>query len=140
MKKEFERIILPVDGSASSKKAAKKALYLGKNLGINVMAIHVIDQPYFVSDPKIISNLDILLRDQAKMYLREIEKLGKKMNVTVETRIFTGTPYAAIVEKAKNTDLIVMGSKGKTDLKRILIGSVSEKVTRHAPCPVMIVR
>ena len=140
MKQEFERIILPIDGSDQAKKAAKKAFFLAKTLKIPVVAIHVINQPYYSADPHVISALDVFLRDQARNYLKEIEKLGKNMNVPLQTRIFEGTPYHTIVENATKNDLIVMGNKGKTDLKRILIGSVSEKVTRHAPCPVLIVR
>ena len=53
-----------------------------------------------------------------------------------------GQPYVEIVNEAKrlNTDLIIMGTHGRTGLSHVLIGSVAEKVLRLAPCPVMVLR
>ena len=140
MSQEFDRIILPYDGSEFSKKAAKKAFFLSKNLGIPIIALHILDQPYYIADPDVVSALDILIHDNAKKYLEEIEKLGIEQKISISTKILKGTPYLKIIEFSKPDDLIILGNKGKTDLKKILLGSVSEKVARHAPCPVMIVR
>ena len=62
------------------------------------------------------------------------------MRVKVRVKIVRGIPYEEIIKEAKKNDLIVMGSKGKSALDRILIGSVSEKVLRHTPSHVMIIR
>ncbi|MCK4718510.1 MAG: universal stress protein, partial [Thermoplasmata archaeon] len=51
-----------------------------------------------------------------------------------------GSQAHAIVEEAKEHDLIVMGTLGRTGLGRLLLGSVAERVMRHAPCPVMLIR
>ena len=60
----------------------------------------------------------------------------------VETDIREGKAFVEIIKKAKedDADLIVMGSHGRSGLSHILIGSVAEKVTRKAPCPVFIVK
>jgi len=66
--------------------------------------------------------------------------MGNRVGVKVVKKLVDGIPDEEIIKLARKSDLIVMGSKGMTALDRILIGSVSEKVMHHAPCPVMIVR
>ena len=63
-------------------------------------------------------------------------------NATIEHRVETGDPAATIcrIATALDVDVIVVGSHGKGFLSRVLLGSVSEYVTRHAPCPVLVVR
>ncbi len=61
----------------------------------------------------------------------------------VEVKVLTGTPWHEIVEMARRDvaiDLIVLGTHGHTGLKHVLLGSVAERVVRHAPCPVLIER
>jgi nucleotide-binding universal stress UspA family protein len=55
-------------------------------------------------------------------------------------KLVEGHPAEEIIKEAKENDLIVIGSKGKTGLDRLLLGSVAENVARHASCPVMIVQ
>ena len=80
------------------------------------------------------------MKENANKYLNEIEQIGKKVEVTVKRKILRGTPFEEIIKFAQKEDLIVMGNKGKTDIERILIGSVAEKVIRHSPCDVLIVK
>jgi len=144
MSKEFNRIIVPTDDSDEAKKAVKKALYMAKHLGAEVVAMYVIDTSFlarFPSPDDIMSfNWDKILQKEALDALDKVEKMGKKMGVKVIKKMVEGIPDEEIIKEAKKNDLIVMGSKGKTALDRILLGSVSEKVVHHAPCPVMIVR
>lgn len=140
MSKEFGRIILPIDGSEHAKKAAKKAFTIAKNRNIDVYAIHIIHQIHFLVSPELYSPIEKMIMENAITYLNEIEQSGKKMGLTVETKIIHGTPYEEIIKFANKEDLIVMGNKGKTGIERILIGSVAEKVIRHAPCDVLIVK
>ena len=137
---EFRRIIVPIDGSVASKKAAKKAIYLAKHLSVDITAIHVIDPTRSMLAPELMSSIDKMMSEQAHSYLHEIEKIGKRNGVTIATKIVRGVPFMKIISEAKRNDLIVMGHKGRTALDKILLGSVSEKVVRHALCPVMIVR
>jgi nucleotide-binding universal stress UspA family protein len=70
----------------------------------------------------------------------EAEQLGARR---VSTVLATGAPWHEIVEIARRDpaiDLIVMGTHGYTGLKHVLMGSVAEKVVRHAPCPVLAAR
>ncbi len=144
MAKEFSRIVVPTDGSDESKKAAKKAISLAKYLGVDVMTLYVIDTSFLARVPypeEIVSfNWDAFLKKGAHNALDKVEKMGKKMGVTVVKKMVEGIPDEEIIKEAKKNDLIVMGSKGRTALDRIMLGSVSEKVVHHASCPVLIVR
>jgi nucleotide-binding universal stress UspA family protein len=145
MVKEFERIIVPLDGSEEAKKAAEKALAIAEGLDVPVVALHVIHIPglpslYAYPDEIPEQDLQDIIRKEAQTYLNEIEHLGKKVGVTVSTKIVEGHPANEIIKEAQRDDLIVIGSKGRTALDRILLGSVAENVARHASSAVMIVR
>lgn len=145
MPKEFGRILVPVDGSEVAKKAATKALAIAKSTDIEVLALHVLTIPgiptlYAYPTEIPYQQLHDLIRKEGRSYLEEIEKLGKEMGVNVSTKLVDGHPAEEILKEAREDDLIVIGSKGRTALDRLLMGSVAENVVRHAPCPVMIVR
>lgn len=140
MAKEFGRIILPTDGSDEAKKAMEKAIFLASHLDINVVAMFVVDMSHLSRFPVEImpSSIYEFLQKEALSCLNEVEKMGKRMGVKVTKKIVEGIPYEEIVREARKNDLIVMGNKGMTALDRIFLGSVAEKVVRHAPCTVMI--
>ena len=140
MFKEPGIIIVPIDGSDQSKKAAKKAFTIGKSRNTNVYAIHIIHQTSFLVDPELLVPIEKMMKENAMKYLDEIDQIGEKVGLKVEKKIIRGIPYEEIIKFAKKEDLIVMGNKGKTGIERVLIGSVAEKVIRHAPCDVLIVK
>ena len=145
MAKEFSRIIVPVDGSNVSKKAAKKAFFIGKATGIEVEIVHVIEIPYVPSileDANQIpyQNVYELLKQQAEKILNDISQLASKDGVSISQKILEGHPAEEIIKEAKTNDLIIIGNKGMTAIERIFLGSVTENVIHHATCPVMIVK
>jgi nucleotide-binding universal stress UspA family protein len=144
MTKEFGRIIVAVDGSEVAKKAAKKALALAKSTDIPVVAMHVINIGLYVYQTEMVYPSEIplqeLIQREGRFYLDEIVNLGEQMGITVTKKLVEGHPADEIIKEAQEDDLIVMGSKGRTGLDRLLLGSVAENVARHASCPVMIVK
>ncbi|MFO8078443.1 MAG: universal stress protein [Thermoplasmatota archaeon] len=145
MAREFNKIIVPIDGSKVAKEAAKKAIYLSKETGVELVLVHVIEIPYMPSvfeDSTEIPYMDILelLKQQGKKFLQEIETMAKKYDVSIKQKILEGHPAEEIIKLAQPTDLIVLGKKGMTALDRIFLGSVTENVAHHAPCPIMIVK
>lgn len=145
MKREFNKIIVPIDGSKIAKKAAKKAIYLAKATQLKLIVVHVIEVPYM---PSVFENTDEipymdvveLMKQQGKKFIKEIETLAKRRDVSIEGKIVEGHPAEEIIKLATANDLIVLGQKGMTALDRIFLGSVTENVSHHAPCPVMIVK
>ncbi len=140
---EFKRIIAPVDGSANATRAAKKALFLGKQTGDEVLVLYVIDTPRLTNTipPDEISRVWFdMLRTQGQKVLHEIQKMANKMHVKIQTKLVEGIPQEVILKEARKDDLIVMGCKGMTAIDRLLMGSVCENVVRHANAQVMVVR
>ena len=141
--KEFNKIILAVDGSDASKKAAQKAFSLAKKTVIDVVAIYVMYFPISTvptlqsSDMSYISNV---MKKQGEAILDEIEKLAFKHDVKIKKVLVEGIPDDEIIKLTHKNDLIIMGSKGHSTLDRILVGSVSENVLHHSKATVMIVR
>jgi len=139
--KDFKRIIVPIDGSAYSERAAKKAFALAKKTGTDVLAIYVVENPPAYPE---ISGWYPEMIESTKRYglsvLDEIEKMGSKVGIRVVTKLKEGHPEQEIINEARKNDLIVIGCKGKSGLSNILIGSVCEKIFRHSSSPVMIIR
>ena len=141
----FERIIVAVDGSEVAKRAAKKAFALAQSIDIPVVALHVMNVPDLPSSsayPGAIRYQEMreFIQKEGQLYLDELEQLGNQMGITVSKKLLEGHPAEEIIKEAQEGDLIVMGSKGRTGLDRLLMGSVAENVARHASCPVMIVK
>jgi nucleotide-binding universal stress UspA family protein len=87
-------------------------------------------------------NVRGLLEEEGKKALESVEKAAKKHKVKVKTLINEGSPAKEILNTAKQekTDLIIMGTAGRSGLDKFFLGSVSEKVLRAAHCPVMIIK
>ncbi len=140
--KDFQRIVLPVDGSEGSARAVKKALLLARETGVDVTAIYVMEFPYITSVDLGYTSPDIIeiIKNRGNEILNEVKKQGLKLGVKVKTKLLDGIPDDQIIKEAKKDDLIVIGCKGRTGLSRILIGSVCEKVLHHSKSPVMVIR
>jgi nucleotide-binding universal stress UspA family protein len=140
---DFNRILVSVDGSDSSIKAAKKAISMSKELEKDVISVYVVDiTPIsgLLSTGKTFDEWERELEEDAQKTLNKIQKIGQENKTSVKTMMLKGDPAEEIIKEANKNDLIVMGSKGKSALDRILIGSVSEKVLHHSDATVMIVR
>ncbi len=138
----FKKIMIPTDGSEYTKQAVKKGLMLAKALDAKVSAYYILDQTAFVNVPMDATTLSIysLLEDEGKEAVEYVKKIGEEMGVEVEMNIDEGSPVKKIIDASKDFDLIVMGTLGRGGLSKLMMGSVAEKVVRHASCPVMVVR
>lgn len=141
----FATILCPVDFSDASREAMRTACRLARESGGTVALLHVVQLPasVFASElPMAVpppADLEAEAARELEPWRREAEALSGR---GVECRVQTGVPWDAIVAalRAGRHDLAVLGTHGRTGLKHALIGSVAEKVVRHAPCPVLVVR
>jgi len=139
---QVKTILVAVDGSEHSEKAVRYACAMGPPLEADVILLHVV--PMLVSATPYHDTVS----DQPFMALQKVGEdiLAKAKeiagNCPVTDMIDHGDPAQRIMEIAeeKNVDLIVMGSRGVSGIKRLFVGSISDKVSNQAPCPVMIVR
>ncbi len=136
----FDRLLLPVDGSRFSRRAAHRALELAGEFGGALRPISVLDAPpgFLKEVPEVAQDLLKHLEDLVGGVARQ----AADRRVPCETRVAVGPAYRLIVEAAREHEagLIVMGSHGRTGLRRLLMGSVTERVVGQAPCAVLVVK
>lgn len=139
---DIRKILIATDGSEYTKEAVSTGLHFAKMLGADVTALYVIDQTSFVSFPIDSSIVSVysLLENEGKRAVEDVKKEGEAMGVKVETVVAEGSPTRKIVETAADFDLVVLGTLGRSALSKLFMGSVAERVTRYAPCPVLVVR
>jgi len=139
---EIKKILIATDGSEYTKEAVSTGLQLAKILGAEVTALYVIDQTSFVSFPIDSSIVSVysLLENEGKRAVEDVKKDGEQLGIKVNTVVAEGSPTRKIVEMAADMDLVVMGTLGRSAISKLFMGSVAERVTRYAPCPVLVVR
>jgi nucleotide-binding universal stress UspA family protein len=135
-----ERILVALDGSIYSEKAFDQAMSMATVCNSSLFAINIVEAYPKSLMPGPASEEQ--LEKDARAFLEQFKAKAAGQNVSLETIVHVGgQPYELIVKKAKdlNIDLIVMGTHGRTVLKRIILGSVAQKVIGYAPCPVLVV-
>jgi nucleotide-binding universal stress UspA family protein len=155
----FKKILVALDGSESSKKAAQAALELAEKLKADLLVLHAISPPTTYYHSTIASPTGMSLpspsqheidayyayaKKVATSIVGEVESKGKKLGIHVKTEI--SEAVSSVVETIlnhaakENVDLIVVGTRGLGGFKKLLLGSVSNGVVSHAHCPVLVVR
>ena len=139
----FKNILLGVDGSDHALHAAKTAADLARNMNSETLRIVIAYEavPSYLGEPNLQAAISARLNEAEAILKRALEAVGK-IPGEVHTEILEGPPAEAILDVAntRKSDLIVMGSRGLGRLAGALLGSQSQKVVRHASCPVLIVR
>ena len=138
----FSRILVAVDGSESSKKAFDKSVFLAQKCNSKLYVVNVVLDWEYGGDSAATFELIDELRARGTELLEQCKKQALQSNVQVETVLEQGDYAHEIIEVAKRKDceLIIMGSRGMSPIKELMLGSVSLKVMHHASCPVMVVR
>ncbi len=131
-----------MDGSEPSKKAFDKSVFLAQKCNSKLYVVHVVLDWEYGGDSAATFELIEELRAKGMELLEQCKKQALKSNLQVKTLLEQGDYAHEIIEvaKRKDCDLIMMGSRGMSPFKELLLGSVSLKVMHHASCPVMIVR
>ncbi len=140
----LKKILCPIDHSDCSKEALRYAVSFAMKDKAKVILLHVIDIRSFneglVAISAQIPNEETVEQFKAKLLDCIPEEIRDDMDV--EAVVVQGVPFAEIIStaKEKEIDMIVIGSHGRTGISHMMMGSVSEKVVRKAPCPVLTVR
>jgi nucleotide-binding universal stress UspA family protein len=139
----FENILLAVDGSEHSLHASRVASDLAQAMKSQTLRIVVAFDPIPVhlGEPYMQEAINARLREAEAIVQKVVETVGT-ISAEISTETIEGDPAEVILEvaKAHNSNVIVMGSRGLGKLAGLLLGSTSQKVVSHAPCPVLIVR
>lgn len=139
----FKRILLAVDSSEHAVHAAKVAADLAQCINAAELRIVVAYDPIprYLGEPNLQVVINARLKEAQGVLQKAVKTVGNTQ-IDVHTEILEGNPAEAIIDVAKtrHSDVIVMGSRGLGRLAGLVLGSTSQKVVSHAPCPVLIVR
>jgi universal stress protein A len=142
-----KRMLVPTDFSPASEIALTYALDLAAREGAEVHVLHVLDDVHFATaypDGMYVEvgGLEARMIDEARKRLTATADRAAAVGIRATTDVVVGKPAPAIAGEAekRGTDLIVMGTHGRSGLAHLVLGSVAESVLRTAPCPVLTVR
>jgi universal stress protein A len=138
----LKSILVPIDFSKSSQKAFEYALPLARQFGGAITLVHAIEPPPYAMDLSYIPKSEGFPTASMK---KELAELGNRMidpELLKDVLVQVGSAFEVITNIARDyeVDLIVLTTHGKTGLKHVFMGSTAERVVRHAPCPVLVVR
>ena len=149
----MKKILVPVDLSTESENALDLAVQIARKSDAQIILLHVLDETVGQSfntvgeidftDSSSLHNVYVIeLLNKTKNDLRELKEREAYTGVNITEHIRVGGVYQRISESivSEQVDLIVMGSKGSSGIEELLIGSNTEKVIRHAKCPVLTVK
>ena len=154
----FDKILVPLDGSEHSLKALNVAIQTAKNFRGQLTLIHVYSvnvAPVMMPEPTTltptgfpampasdVSKVVEASRKAGNRILSDGEDKAKAEGVKVETVLVEGHVVQEIIKKAKegNFSLIVLGARGVSHIRELLLGSVTDGIIHHASCPVLVVK
>ncbi len=150
----YTRVVVPLDGSTTAERAlphAERLLAKGGTLILvtvvepglplsHLDAVEIADTRDAAQLARDVRKAMERPREAAAAYLAGAVRKVVRGDVSVATRVLEGNPVERIVEAARDAELVVMSTHGRTGMARFLIGSVAEGVVRHAPVPVLVVR
>ncbi|MEE3953613.1 universal stress protein [Peribacillus frigoritolerans] len=138
----YKKILLAVDGSENSLRAAKEAVKFASLVNECVIeAVYIVDFTKAKSQVLHAQGKEELELSRRKK-IQPVEELLKSNKLTYEMKILHGEPGPTIVDYANNEkfDLVIIGSRGLNSLQEMVLGSVSHKVVKRVKCPVLIIK
>jgi nucleotide-binding universal stress UspA family protein len=138
----FKQIVVAIDGSEHSHRALEYAKNLAKCTGASLRLVHAFPHTSDLFGYEEYDHLVARRTSAGQAILDEARKKLGKTNIEVHEELLEGPEAEAIlnVAEARHADLIVMGTRGRSTLENLLLGSVSNKVIQNAHCPVTLVR
>lgn len=139
------RILVPMDFSDHSRKALRYARPFAEQFGAQITLLHVIEPVVLPTDFGYVPATPVDIDEQRMADARrQLSGIASELGATVpiDFMVRLGRSWKEIVDtaKSKHMDLLIIATHGYTGLKYALLGSVAEKIIRHAPCPVLVVR
>lgn len=148
----MKKILVPIDGSKASRKAAEQAISIAKQFGSEVKLVTIVNLPSEEKYAFFGVNVQNAFYANRKEMLKELINQESKMlssiistldyaDVKLDKLVLEGVAYEQILKlsKKENFDLIVMGRRGFSNIERFFIGSVTQRVISDAHCPVLVV-
>ena len=139
----FDKILLAVDGSDHALHAARIAAEMARGMKPKEFRVVVSYEPIplYLGEPNMQHAIDNRKKEAEEILSKALKEVGE-LPCEIHTELLEGDPATAIIDVAavRKSEIIIMGSRGLGRLAGLLLGSTSQKVVSHAPCPVLIVR
>jgi len=141
----YKKILMPTDGSNCSQAAIREGLEVAKHMGARVTFLYVVENissSLWISPESVPYGLELIedLKRVGSEALSKASELAQAAGVEAEGKLVEARPVEAILAEAKNHDLVVMGTHGRSGLDRFLLGSVTEAVLHRSEKPVLVLR
>lgn len=140
---QFKTILCPLDFFKASSRAFDYALKIAANYGARVHALHVVAtmMPAAYGAPFSVEDLTSKLEKESTRMLQKLKERAAKAQVDVTTEVRLGDIDLGILHSIKNqkADLVVMGTHGRRGFERLVLGSVTERMIRHCPVPLLTI-
>lgn len=138
----FKNILVPVDGSDQSVRSARIAVEIAAKHEGKIHLLHTIrPSEYTFTGLDLIETIEKGAWEMIENIIEKIKDEAAAGNVKITSEVTLGNPAAIIVEKSKKDyDSIVIANRGLSGIKEIMLGSVSNVVSHHAKCPVLLIR
>ena len=152
MEIRFMKIVVGIDGSDESMNAAEYAISVAKIYNAELIAINVLtsDIGYIHSSPGVenpplaISEIILLAEDEAKKWFDQIKEVASTNNVQLKTEFIVAkrSVLSTMLEyiEEQNISLIVVGTRGRSGVKKMLLGSIASGLVTYSPCPVLVIK
>jgi universal stress protein A len=142
---QLKNVLVPIDFSEFSRRALEYALPLAEKFGAKIILVHVVEPAFYPENTMIpveTEDLNTIMLQEGQKMLDQLGTEKIKPEIDSQKTVAIGRPYNEIISTAESVqaDLIIMATHGYTGLKHMLMGSTAERVVRHAPCPVLVVR
>lgn len=142
---QIKKILAPTDFSEPSRKALRYARVFAEQFGATLVVLHVIEPIVYPADFGYLPvDAPVVEAERIENIQKELERVTAEIGhgITTKTAVRSGRPWKEITDfaAAEGADLVVVSTHGYTGLEHALLGSVAEKIVRHAHCPVLVVR
>ena len=148
----FSKIVVGIDGSEESMKAAEYAISIAKlyNAELNAITVLTSDIGYIYSSPGVesppltVKEIVLLAGDEAKKWFDEIKEKANKKGIQLKTEFIVAKKSLlnTILEYVEehNINLVVVGTRGRSGIKKMLLGSIASGLVTYSPCPVLVIK
>ncbi|HET6715968.1 MAG TPA: universal stress protein [Nitrososphaeraceae archaeon] len=148
----FSKIVVGIDGSEESMKAAEYAISIAKlyNAELNAITVLTSDIGYIYSSPGVesppltVKEIVLLAEDEAKKWFDEIKEKANKKGIQLKTEYIVAKKSLlnTILEYVEehNINLVVVGTRGRSGIKKMLLGSIASGLITYSPCPVLVIK
>lgn len=142
MSGSYEKILVAVDGSATSADAFNEAMSVAERNNARLFILTVVDFKFSIGDPAFINDALKFHLNNAEIELEQLIANSTVGQIDYETKIDSGSPKRKIIEYAleKQADLIMLGATGRGAVEQAILGSTASYVVNHAKCNVMVVK